>query len=514
MIKHLVFSNQPGPFRLAILIRESALREREIRQHYITPLVQMGVREDEIVAFNLMFNAEGKVPVRLAKEHLGELLPAIESLGIQHILVTDGTYFKVMCKVRKAEPHYGYVLPTIQAQLRAALCVNYTRLFHDPTLNDRLMLGLRAIGQALTTGEDVFQDTIFGDVLYINTVDEMRRELTNLLKFPALTCDIETRGLHLRQSLLLSIAFAWNKHGGRAFYLRGPMVGTHMLGYAQKVKLLRNFFEQYQGKLIFHSAPFDTGRLITELYLIQHSEDTEVYVGRFERCRLKDGLNQAILRGLEIFYRDLEDTKLLSYLATNTTAGNHLSLKEQALEYAGNYAIEEIQDPDKLLEQDLLQYNMTDALATWYVYEKHRETVRQTQESVYQTVLRLALKVITQMELTGLPVIPQNARGTQSKLRAKAQELQKKIQESPIIQEFNAYLRLQAAIRANKTLKVKRKTAEDFPNLTFNPNSHLQLATLFHEFLDLPVLKRTATGSPTTDSKTLDKLIVLVEKRL
>jgi DNA polymerase-1 len=47
---------------------------------------------------------------------------------------------------------------------------------------------------------------------------------------------------------------------------------------------------------------------------------------------------EGLLEGLDVF-SNIEDTKIIVYLATNSTAGNDLKLKNLALEFAGNYSI-------------------------------------------------------------------------------------------------------------------------------------------------------------------------------
>ena len=52
---------------------------------------------------------------------------------------------------------------------------------------------------------------------------------------------------------------------------------------------------------------------------------------------------KAMVKGVEQMTIKIHDTKIISYLATNSCAGNSLGLKDQAHEFAGNYAVD-VQD--------------------------------------------------------------------------------------------------------------------------------------------------------------------------
>lgn len=108
---------------------------------------------------------------------------------------------------------------------------------------------------------------------------------------------------------------------------------------------------------MYHNIAFDVYALIYQLFMTDLL-DTE-----------------GLLHGMSIMLRNWDCTKLITYLATNSCAGNKLSLKDQAQEYAGNYAQEEINDITRIPLAELLEYNLVDGLCTWYVYEKHWDTL-------------------------------------------------------------------------------------------------------------------------------------------
>jgi len=56
-------------------------------------------------------------------------------------------------------------------------------------------------------------------------------------------------------------------------------------------------------------------------------------------------------------------------------------------------------------------------------------------------------------------------------------------------------------------LKKKRVSLDDFAYLTFNPNSNAQVSKLLFEYLDLPILNLTDSGSPSVDGDTIKQLL-------
>jgi DNA polymerase-1 len=137
------------------------------------------------------------------------------------------------------------------------------------------------------------------------------------------------------------------------------------------LKLLNQFFIKYQGKLTYHNAGYDVKQLIYMLFMKTPWD----YEG--------------LLYGLEVMTRNMDDTKIISYLATNSAAGNRLGLKQQAKEFLGKYSEKDIEDITKIPLPQLLQYNLKDCLGTWYTKEKNYPImVADQQESVYFDVFK------------------------------------------------------------------------------------------------------------------------------
>jgi DNA polymerase-1 len=149
---------------------------------------------------------------------------------------------------------------------------------------------------------------------------------------------------------------------------------------------LRAFFEARHAKTLYHRAWYDVYILVYQLFM-EDVLDTE-----------------GMLYGIEVMLRNFEDTQLIRYLATNSCAGNKLSLKDVAQEFAGNYAVE-VNNIAMVPLNVLLTYNLVDGLSTWYAYNKHWPTVvADAQQDIYENLFKPSMYDIIQMQLTGLPI--------------------------------------------------------------------------------------------------------------
>jgi DNA polymerase-1 len=269
-----------------------------------------------------------------------------------------------------------------------------------------------------------------------------------------------------------------------------------MLNLAAR-NMLKKFFESYKGSLTFHSATYDVKVMIATLWM-DHLKDTK-----------------GLLRGLEILTRDFHDTKIIAYLATNSTAGNHLSLKSLAHEFAGNWAVE-VNDIRRVHLDDLLQYNLVDALSTHYVKEKYYPImVHDQQEDLYKGLMLGSQRLIIQIELTGMPMSKTKIQKVKEQLFAKQLECLDKINNSPAIKTLNLLL---GDLAWNKDYEDRRSKAKNpgkimpkdrtrFDAVAFNPNSGPQLQRLLYDLMGLPIIDTTDKGSPATGAETIEKLI-------
>jgi DNA polymerase-1 len=477
MLSHISFGE--GKKTLAILIPTPDFDSALLKKHYIEPLEQHGIPRKNVIAFNLEANDQGKFLVSTTKPHLKQIGKVVKQLRIKDILVCNPNYFKTLCKVSKSDPHYGYPMPTLWPGTMGFICPNYRALFHNPNMQGKIDFSLKAVTSHINRTGGMFDEQILTNCTYPGTDKEIIAALDHMATRPELSCDIEAHSLMVNKAGLATICFAEDQHTGIAFPVGENRTIRHYL---------KQFFSDYTGKLIFHGSPYDCKVIIWELFM-EHPRDIS-----------------GMLEGLHIMFRNLEDTKILAYLALNSTTRTSLRLKDLAFEYTGNYALDDMENIEQYSLNELLTYNMTDGVGTWYVHDLYRDTVRQQQENIYQEIFLPALKTITQMELCGVPINLGRVLTTEHELDDIARKHYKAIMDNPIIADVTDKLRELQAINANKKLKILVKTADDFLDFNFNPNSHQQLAYLLHKHLDLPVLGYTDTGQPSTKSKTLKAL--------
>jgi DNA polymerase-1 len=463
---------------IAILLPNKDLKPDQIKKYYVNPLIAQGVDKDRIICITIELNDQGKAPITVIKPCMEIIGKMFDKFGVTRVMVCQSQYFKYLTKKKKVEVHYGYPIKSpLLPNITFFASVTPGILFVKPAYQLYMDLSLKALAMHTAGKSNMFVHGVLKDVEYPSRPTEISQALADLHLCPALTCDTETYSLQVDKAGIGTIAFAWNQTDGIAFQPDLCLVW------------LRVFLESYKGKLIYHNAPFDIKVLIWKLFM-DHPTD---YVG--------------MLHGLDVLFRDMDDTKILTYLAVNSTTGNELKLKQQAFEYAGNYAADDIDDITKIPLPELLEYNLTDAVCTWYVYNKYRATVRQDQEDIYQNIFKPALKVITQMELVGMPLNMPAVEKAEYHLQLVTRSHMDAIQKDPIITAFMDVMRETAATEHTARLKKKIITVDDYADLEFNPGSPKQMRMLLFEHLELPKQSTTHTGLASTDDKTLQRLV-------
>lgn len=465
--------------KIALLVPTS--EEEIIQREYMKYLMNFEVR-----CFLLPFPTDKKkISVSMARNYITNHL-ASSLNGFDYIGVCDGEYFKAFYGSCKPATELGYIHDSKLGKWKILYIPSYKAIYYDP---DRTRNGIKvaltnlvkhATGAYTKPGANI----IYSES-YPKTEKEIQEALDKLHIYDSLTCDIETYSLKHPEAGLGSICFCWNEHEGIAFKI-DPDKDTRNEPVR---KILKAFFIKYQGCLIFHNISFDAYILTYQLFM-DSLLDTK-------------GLREGLLYLLDNF----EDTKLITYVATNNCTANHLSLKEQSIEFAGNYAQEDIGDITKIDEEQLLRYNLTDGLATWFVYNKwYAQMIADNQEDIYSNLLKPAIKDIIQMQLTGLPLDMNQVKKVKAQLESEQNKALYALMTSPIIINFEKYLNNKWVDRKNSEYKVKRVTLAD-AHESFNPNSNLQLRELFYDELGLPVLATTKSKEPSTSSDTIKALI-------
>jgi DNA polymerase-1 len=488
-------SEQKTQYPIALLV--PTIRKQDIAEVY--DFENRGVLLDDILVLDLHLTPGRKKPLtKDVKQYTIEhLVPTLTEMGIEYVLCAQADYFKVLTGVAKIEPNMGYVLDSKLGNFKVIYLPNYRARFYNP---ERIESDIEQAITALNSHRcGVYTDPGAGIVhfeAYPQTVLEITEWLDRLLIMDVpLTIDTENFSLKHFDSGLGTISFAWNQHEGIAFAIDYvPIPGATTAPFGRNVHnepvraLLRRFFRQLSQKAIYHNISYDAYILIYQLFMADLL-DTE-----------------GLLEGMDILLSNWDCTKLITYLATNSCAGNKLGLKDQAQEFAGNYAQEEIKDITRIKLPELLRYNLIDACSTWYVHNKHYSTmVADDQLQIYEEIFQPAILDIVQMQLTGLPVNMETVVEVKALLEVDRNSSVSRMNTSPVIIEYIDFLNRKWVDKRNNELKKKRVTLADAKE-EFNPNSNPQLQELLYEILKLPVIELTDSKAPAADGETLKNL--------
>lgn len=489
-----ITSQDTGKYPIAILGHQ--IRREEMIKTYLLPYdLSM---EDFI--FIELHSAPGKkkTPAREIKEFIQqELQQVLDDAETQYIICTDSDYFKILTKEAKAEANLGYVCDSVWGKQKVIYTPSYRQVFYDPpVVKSKIAQGMDALlnhirGQYAEPGQGIIEFEAYPD-----TPEKIKAWLDQLLEMnKPLAIDIESFGLKHYNAGIGTITFCWSKTQGIAFNVDyEPIKGATEAPYGRINRndivrnLLREFFIKYTQRQMYHNISYDVYVLIYQLFM-DNLIDTE-----------------GLLHGMEIMLRNWDCTKLITYLATNSCAGNHLSLKEQAQEYAGNYAQDDIKDIRLIPNEQLLRYNLIDGLCTWYTYEKHWDTlIADNQLDVYNNIFKPACEDIIQMQLTGMPMNMETVNQVAEEMETDRNQALKTIRESKLMKNFTLMLRQEWVDDKNAKLKKKQVTLADC-DIEFNPNSGPQLQKLLFDYIGLPVLGLTKSKQPATDGDTIKAL--------
>lgn len=509
-MRQLFYSTQDmGTYPLVFLV--PVIRKDEIKKEYMTPF---GIPDDDVLVCDLHYSqTKKKTPVDEMKEFItSELVPVLTDAQAQYLVVSDSDYFKVLTKAAKVEAHLGYVMDCVFGPWKVIYVPSYRAVFYDPDkVRAKISQGMNALlAHAAGTYEAPGTSIIHAEH-YPSTVEDIAMWLERLLQMDCdLTFDIEAFDLKHTKAGIGTITMCWNKHEGVAFAVDyQPIEGATEAPFGRNVRnepvraLLKSFFNRYMRRAIWHNISYDVYVLIYQLFM-DDILDTE-----------------GLLNGVDVLLRNWEDTKLITYLATNSCAGNKLSLKDQSQEYSGNYAqdAEDIKDITRIPLKKLLRYNLVDGLSTWYTLEKHWQTMIDDQQmDIYQNLFKPATVDIIQMQLTGMPLYMPQVHKVEQILKVILDNALLTIQNCKLIQEYE-YKRLERYTELkNSEWKKKRMTIQEMldasktsetirDEITFNPNSGPQLQELLFDLLGLPVISLTKNKQPSTDRDTLEALV-------
>ena len=486
-MKYLTFtSTENNQYPICFLVPQ--LHQGNIQRYYLDPFFPEDVFGD-FLAYNLHKHPK-KTKVAIQRAYLDELVPVLRDLSVRFLVVCDAEYFRTLSGGHGGEPNLGYVMDSCPeyAGFKIIYAPNHKQAFYDPQKFEK------AVQIAMGSLKDYTSGTYTDPGSDILTYEAYPFDLKEIyqwlddLKDKPLAMDIEGFSLKHYSAGVGTISLAWNQNEGIAF-----PVDLHPLFGKQIREALVTFFRyraEHKVQTIWHNIAYDVYVLVYQLFMTGFRD------------------TKGLLDGLSVLLANWDCTRLITYLATNSCAGNKLGLKFQAQEHAGNYAVDEIEDITQIPLKDLLRYNLIDSISTWYVYNKHRQTVIQDdQEEIYQTLFKPATVDIIQMQLTGLPLNMHEVKALHSEMGLYIENALGVVQGTTIADHYTHTVNLEWVHHKNTTLKKKRVTLADAKEV-FNPNSDLQLRRILYEeqFMNLPVIDLTDSKLPSTGVKTLLKL--------
>lgn len=492
-------------YRVGILVKGTAMKPHDLKNHYADNFDAHGIPPGDLVVMEAPYNNLGRAPVGFIKTAIEDLKPDILKYGIEYLYVADAAYFKVLTKMRSAEPNMGYVLPCEIPGLehvQVVLGVNHNAMIYNPDAEGKLKVGIQAISEHLTGGYTAVGTGIIKSALYPTTPWDIKAALEALMDKPRLFMDIEAFSLSFFDAGIGTITACYEENGeighGIAFpcdYSPFPFPDSDG-NYGEYVpnpevrQMLKEFFTNYKGEIVWHFANYDLKAIIYALWM-EHPLD-----------------HKGMLEGLEVMTRGVQDTKIIAYLAINYVGEYSLGLKHLAQPYAGNWAMEEIKDIKKIPLKELLEYNLIDGLSTNYVYNTYYpKMVADDQLDIYETLKLPSLKLLVYTELVGMPMCDKAIANARRELENIVDSNLRLLSVSKVISSTSQALQVQAQVTHNARLTRVQHPLSRYHHIEFNPNSNPNMQFLLYDIMGLPVIDETASGNPATGSRTLRKLL-------
>lgn len=488
------------PYKLAVVVPYQALKKQALLDNYVKP---HSLNEKEILFIGFETNGTKQIPAAKAKEYVEEIHQCMSMFNIPAVYVTITEIFKKLIGVQNSTNYLG--IPSKPKDTKydydIVLGINYSRLYYDPTLEPALVRSYN-VALALSDGRalDVIPPDLKARVTKLYDVFEIQDTLKSLLNEPVLSLDVETFSLKFYKAGLGSISFSPSKD--KAYSFLCDIVNDGDLTQRQVNPIVRNlireFLEQYTGKIIYHNMSYDAKILIYVLFMNEQLHNLE-----------------GMLKGIDVLTRDYEDTKIITYLATNSTSGNDLSLKYQAQEFAGNYSLgKDIEDILSIPFETLLDYNGIDTMSTMFVYEKHLpQMIADDQVDIYETIFKPSIKLFLQAELVGIPISMDKVAEAKATLSADKEKQYQIILNNDHVKAFIPYLQQKATDKHNAKLKTRVIDVSQYAHLTYNPNSDKQTCELLFDMGGLVYEDLTDSGSPSVGKDALIKIKALNQDR-
>jgi len=497
-----------APFKLAIMIKEASLDRRELQKHYMDNLVKKGIKPEDVVCIGLRY-VNNKALKKPTTQWIVNNLPILlNKLEVKTIAIADSNYFKYITGNSQSKYIKSFCKPIIKGleHLNCVPLVNYRAISHNSSMQSKMLLSLESIPDALSGLPSSLGTRVVKHQYYPDNLKDVKEALDGLLEIPRLAVDLETFSLDHRIAGIGTISFSPDEDTCIAFKVQYETIGERT-GNSNLYRILKKFFELYQGVLEFHRGQYDIKVMVYELFM-RGASDWE-----------------GLVHGLDQF-KNIDDSMLMTYVCTNNTIQNVLNLKDNTMDFAGNYAIDikdiTLHEPDVVLE-----YNGRDTCNTVHLIDKYKDRmVAEGLQESYEILLGF-IRTGVELEIRGLPMNMDVCIDLYETVGEEIQNIITSIVSNPVVNEYSSKKHISTVFNKNLTTPTKIYHINTCPKEVFNPNSDIQVADLIHTYLGVKVVNKTKTGLPsmTTDSLTalkhstknviatevLDKLIRLKE---
>ena len=415
-------------------------------------------------------------------------------MGVAHVLVADTPYLKKFSKIQNLANLAGVLLPSVFGSQRLFKARVYTTYVFNDKAAARVAMSMDSLVESYN-GTYAEKD-ILNDVEYPHTPEEIRTALQKLHKYPVLAVDIEGFGLRLDDAGVGTISFAYSETSGIAFGVdyredyQAPKANWEIRN------ILLEFLLEYcdnGGETIYHGMAYDVKQLVANLFMKNDLLDYP-----------------AMVDGVRTLTENAHCTKDISYLATNSAAGNTLGLKHLILEYTGRYAID-VTDITKHPLAVVLEYNMKDTCGTFWLKEKNFPIMQQRKQGNLYTRYQRNQRTLISLELTGMPLDMDEVIRLRRELDQKEADLLNRLRKTTAVQEWVEHKTDIMHAKYQASVKGAGRTREDFQQwkheeLQFKPSQDAGLVWILHEFFGLEVIdKTTKTREPSVADSTLEK---------
>jgi len=439
-----------------------------------------------MLGISTMELADGKkLPKKQLVNHCEEILEACDTMGIDKLLVVSADYFKYLSGTKGFEDEIGNVLSCNiggYEHIKICPCINPAVISAQPNKKGLLTKSLDTFGHLIAGTYSAKKEFEFESYELVTSTDRLKLILAKLLEHPIITCDIETTGLRLGEAEILTIAFAWDEYNAVTIPCHDHWCLT--MDTEETISILKEFFRNYKGKLLFHNALFDVKHIVFNWFMSGFNDTQGIYDG---------------LEALNI--DNIHDTMLLAYCELNSTERPSIGLKTLSKDHLGNYA-EDVKDCKVVPLDNLAIYNAKDCCGTFYVYNlyKHQETSRG-----YTEIMRPSLKPLLHMMINGLPIDMDRVAEASETITGELEKAKAILKDSTYVRDSEENLRYLAMVKYNAT-HVGNKEAWEF-DVEFNANSAVQLRVLLFDVMEFEPVEFTETGAAKTDRASIAEFI-------